>query len=85
MHEYQPTFLDCAVTGRGFFIDLLGDLESLREPASWSRHTDITLVLGLSRTLQKSTRHQFFADVACTRFFERRAVARIESLALLHE
>lgn len=85
MRDPEPTFPGNAVTGTGFVAFLFEELESLRVLAHPSPNTDITPVCGFIRTMQKITLHQVFLDIAYFGLIEGRAVARLESSAVLHK
>lgn len=82
---HHPPFFGSPDISVGRVADHFDELGSLGVPAHHSRHINLAPVLGVKRTLQKSIRHQVFADISCTHFIEGRVVARLESLAVLYE
>lgn len=84
MSKAESIFSGRPVTTGSFVVERLDELKSLRVPALYSRYTDVVSALGLNRTLQEFTRHKVPADIAHTRFTERRVAARLGSLVVLH-
>lgn len=71
-------------TRRGFVVDLSDELKNFRASAIYFRHTELAPARGLTRTLQKSTEHHAFANIAYRSFMEGLVLPRLESLAVMH-
>lgn len=82
MRDAKPNFPGSAFKVGGFVVDHFHELKGLQIPAHQCHGTDVTLVRGLNRTLQRLTGQQIFAYLFYSRMFEGYVIARLRGLAL---